>query len=494
MTSQPPSPFTPPPTPPPTPPGGSIPPALPPAGGSGPPFPPGAPPPGPVRYPRRSSIFSGLLLILVGVLLLVAQLHPGVRLGYIITHFWPLLIILWGISKLIDRYAHPQRGPHTATLSGGEIALIFVLVSVVGLVAFGTWVRARLPRAALDLAPFAPRYSQTRQVNGGAIPPASVITISTANGGITAHAGSDNLLQVNANESAGGDSESAAQDRIKNVDVQIQGSNGAYRVQPVNANRGDISVDLDVSVPKLARIIARAQRGSVTVADVQGGADASTRNGDIQIHDTASNVTAQLQNGAAHIQNVAGSVNLDGRGGGDVEIAGVQGDVNVTGNLFGDVEIRNVAKSVHYASPRCTVQLASVAGELKIDTSNIVLSRGVGPVTISARNQDVRVDSVEGQLAINESRGDISVTYPAQPTGAINITSQSGDVTLNLPPNANFTISAESKSGDITDDFAANPEHADDHAPHHIDATHGSGGPVIHITTTYGDIHIGNSQ
>jgi DUF4097 and DUF4098 domain-containing protein YvlB len=257
---------------------------------------------------------------------------------------------------------------------------------------------------------------------------------------------------------------------------------------------GGVSVDLDVQLPKPASVTARTQRGDVTVAGLQGPADVATRNGDVQIHDIGANVNADLQNGDTHIRNVTGTVNFSGRGGGDVEIADVQGGVTIGGNVFGDVDVRNSQKGVHYASPRANVQIASLAGETKIDNSNIEISRASGPIVVTAKNQDVRLNDVNGPLDLNETHGDISVTFMAPPTAPINISSNSGDVTLNLPPQSNFTLSAVSNAGDITDDFAENPAHDDDHAPHHHDATYGSGGPMIRVTTKYGDIHIGNSK
>jgi len=49
---------------------------------------------------QRSSIFSGLLLIVLGVLFLLARFHPDLRIWHLFWHFWPVLIILWGIAKL----------------------------------------------------------------------------------------------------------------------------------------------------------------------------------------------------------------------------------------------------------------------------------------------------------------------------------------------------------------------------------------------------------
>jgi len=473
----------------------ALPPA-PPAGGQLPPGPP-LPPQSPAPY-RRRSIFSGLLLVIVGVLLLLATLRPGFSLGYVISHFWPVIIIIWGIAKLIDRYAMPSSAPPGAIVTGGELGLVFLLVALVCLVALVGWVhnrRTRFTNNFGDFGMFTQHYSEAKRIDVKQVgDPKSLFSISTPNGAINVHTGTGSELLVLGNASAGANSEQAARDRLKNLDLTFDGQDGNYQIRPVNANGGGISVDLDVQLPKPASVNARTQHGDVTVATVQGPTDVSARGGDLQIHDVGAGVTADLQNGDAHIRNIAGSVSFNGRGGGDVEITDVQGDATISGNVFGDVDLRDVAKGVHYNSPRASVQVGGLPGELKIDNSDIVLSHAEGPITISAKNQDLRLDQVQGQLTLTETHGDINVSFAAAPSAPINITNESGDVTLNLPPQSNFSLYAQSNSGDITNDFATNPEHDDDHGPHVVNVTHGSSGPAIRIVTKYGDIHIGNSK
>jgi len=473
----------------PPPPGGLLPPGPPQPPAGGPPFSP------PVRY-RRRSIFSGLLLIIVGALLLVATLHPGFSLGYVITHFWPVIFIVWGLAKLIDRYAlaQPGGGAPVALVTGGEVALILFLIALLGFAAFIGWVRDRRRGIFNDLGLYTQHYTETKRIDVKQLDdPNSPFTITTPNGSIDVHAGADNGLLVIGNASAGGDSEQAARNRLRNLDLAFDGPPGAYQIHPVNANGGGISVDLDAQLPKEAGVTARTPRGDVTVAGMQGPTDAVARNGDLQIHDVGSNVTADVQNGDTHIRNVAGSVNFTGRGGGNVEIADIQGGANLQGNVFGDIDLRDISKGVHYNSPRSDVQVGALPGELKIDTSEIDLSRATGPISVTAHNQDIHLDDVQGPLTLTETRGDIEVAFAAPPKAAVTISNDSGDVTLTLPAQSSFTIYAESRSGDIDSDFGAVPN-SDDHGPHILTATYGAAGPMIHIVTKYGDIHINKSQ
>ncbi len=453
-------------------------------------------PPRPIH--RRRSIFPGLLLIVIGALLLVATLRPGFSLGYVITHFWPVIIIVWGLSKLIDRFSQPRGAAPVALITGGEVGLIVLLVILVALVAFVGWVHNRR-RDFWNIGPFTQEYSQEQHVNSGPLHTGSWVAISTPNGKISVQPGPDDAIHVVAHETARASTEQQARDRLKAISVvadrtEFGLSGDGYSVHPVNVSGRDIVIDLDVQIPKGVAVSSHTNDGDVTVAGIQGAATVSTRSGDLQVHDVGSNVRADIQNGDTHIRNVAGAVSFTGRGGGEVEIADVREAATLGGNVFGDVDLRNVAKGVHYSSPRANVQVGGRVGELKIDNSDVVLSGGTGPITITARNQDMQLDNVQGQLNLTETRGDINVTFAEPPNASINITDDAGDVTLNLPPQSNFSLYAQSNAGDITDDFAENPQHDDDHAPHVVSVTHGSGGPAIHIVTKYGDIHIGNSK
>ena len=65
--------------------------------------PPQAPLPPPRRY-RRS--FAGpFVLIVLGIVFLLGNLHllSWERLGLWFAHYWPLLLILWGVIKMCIR-------------------------------------------------------------------------------------------------------------------------------------------------------------------------------------------------------------------------------------------------------------------------------------------------------------------------------------------------------------------------------------------------------
>src|SRR5262249_29480219 len=84
--------------------------------------------------PRGSSIFSGLLLVSVGVILLLHNCR-GLDLGLLFFRWWPLLLIFLGVIKLYERAVAARAGnAGAARISFGEVFLVIGLIALVGAV------------------------------------------------------------------------------------------------------------------------------------------------------------------------------------------------------------------------------------------------------------------------------------------------------------------------------------------------------------------------
>jgi hypothetical protein len=75
-------------------------------------------------------------LIGLGVLFLYSHSHPNVDAWYILSRYWPLLLIVSGLGKLWDYYsAQKNPGQNWRLVSGGEIAAIVIIVLFIAIVA-----------------------------------------------------------------------------------------------------------------------------------------------------------------------------------------------------------------------------------------------------------------------------------------------------------------------------------------------------------------------
>jgi len=445
----------------------------------------------------RSSIFSGVLLILLGVLFLLHRFHPELRIGHLIGVYWPVLLILWGVAKLIDHLSANRSGEgRTAVLSGGEAALLFLVI----LALFGLWVLDKFAPPRRDwnfnFEPFGERYTESEVVPPLTLPAGARLTVQTRSGNINVHTAEGNELHVEASKSASGSSERRAHERMSGVAVTLERSGNGYVLHPSNQedHHGHVNVDLDVEVPKKVNLTASTSRGDINVSGISGSVTAASESGDVEVHDVGSDVSVEMKKGDTRISNVAGNVRITGKGS-QVDLDDITGDATLEGDFFGPVRVRNVTKTTHYVSQRSDITLQHLAGRLELDSGDIEISDVSGAGRIAAHEQDIEVENIAGRLDIADSKGDIKVRLAEPLREEINIADDSGAIDVTLPSKSTFEINAVSRSGEIESDFEdASLKLANGSDVGRLNGKVGSRGPKINITTSYGTIYLRKSD
>lgn len=450
---------------------------------------------------KRSSIFAGLLLILLGVIFLAEHLDPTLGIGRLIRVYWPVLLILWGLAKLIDHLAARRAGqPRAPIISGAEAALLVLLALILSGFVFRDWVRDHYPDFDIRVPPFRQSYTQSQQLAPQSIPAGARVVIEAEQGDITVHAGEGAELAVSVNESAWAPSESVAQARMKQVEVVVEQSGNDYIVHPVRRGgfRARVNVDLDVQVPKASSVTAHTAHGDIHASEIRGSIEARTEGGDIEIAGAGSDVTATLQRGDARITRVGGNVRLTGRGD-DVEIADVSGDATVEGVFLGSGLVRNVKGTTRVTSPWLELSVGRLSGSLEGDAGDIKISNAAGPARIATHNKDIEVQDVAGRLDITDAHGDVKVGFSSPPRDDVNIANDAGEVEVTLPPNSSFAVSAVSRSGEVESDFEqASLQRAREEETGRLSGQFGGQAgalvPRITIATSYGTIRLRKSN
>jgi Putative adhesin/Domain of unknown function (DUF5668) len=442
---------------------------------------------------QRTSIFPGLLCILLGILFLLARFNPDFRLWHYIWRFSPLLLILWGVAKLIDNFAAQHTGEdRPPLLTGAEAALLILILFVLAGMTFVSRFHERHPDMSFDIDMFNQDASAMQELPSTKIPPASHVTISTDRGDVDVHASDGNDLQVSANKSAHGASEHAAQERINLVDVRVEKTADGYTIHPTDQEgaHGNVKVDLEVTVPASAVLSVNSGHGDIKIAGVNGAVTAVSQEGTVEVHDSGSDVTATITKGNARIMNAAGSVHLNGRGS-EVEISGVKGDASVAGEFYGPIRVRNVAKTTHYTSQKADIQLVKLTGLLELDSGSIEVSDVGGAAKLATQEKDIEVENVAGKLQVSDKNGGIKVGYSEPPREEISIANSSGAVELTLSSKSAFEINAVSTNGEVDSDFDnATLDSSNDNGSGKIVGRVGTGGPKITIVTSYGPINL----
>jgi hypothetical protein len=71
--------------------------------------------------PRGSSVFSGLIVIFIGLLLLLHN-YRGFELTGVMLRWWPLILIFWGAIKIYERTTGARASQAGASrITSGEV-------------------------------------------------------------------------------------------------------------------------------------------------------------------------------------------------------------------------------------------------------------------------------------------------------------------------------------------------------------------------------------
>lgn len=443
---------------------------------------------------RRSSVFAGLLLVALGILFLIGVFHPNLRLGHLIAVYWPVLLIVWGVAKFFDYRAAQRSGePQPAMLSGGEAALIVLLVIVLGGFVIRDWARNHFPNINVEIPEFGPSFTRSESLPPQTLPPGARLAIDVGRGDISVKGRAGNDLTVRAQKKIWGMSRASADHAMQQAQVNVENSGGLYQIRPLFGPnwRDRARVDLALEAPSSASVAASTNHGDIHFADVGGSAQAHTGDGDVDVSGAGADVNVNLNHGDARIAGARGNVRIAGHGG-DVSVSDVSGSVSVNGPIDGSIHARNVAQGVRLALPWSVITIGRLDGTLDTDLGDLSISGASGPTKIATHNTDIDLKNISGRLDIADMHGDINVELAAPLQGDVNITNRAGDINVTLPANSNFQVQAVSRGGDVQSDFAGDQ----------LDVTHmnGSGqisgsvgapgGPRITIATTYGTIHL----
>jgi len=444
--------------------------------------------------PRRRSIFSGLLLILLGVLLLLHNLRGTFPdLLRLFDRWWPVLLILWGLAKLYDHLAARRMGqPPPRTITGGDILLLFLVVAIVGSIGGVDWARRHGDRVDIRL-PWEQTYSFSEEVPAKAIPAESRISIRTDRGDIAVHPEDTAEIRVVAKKISSGTAEEEAQKRANQVSVAITENSGSYEVRPQGQGER-VEVDLEVHVPRRASVTAWTDRGSVQIAGLAGSVTVHSQHGDIEVRDTGGDVSAELNHGDGHIVGVRGNAKLSGKGG-QVEVADVKGEAVVQGEFFGPIRIGNAAKGARFISRRTDLTVTQLSGRIETGSGRLEISDAPGNVTLTTRKYDITLENVTGRIQIENRDGNIELHFPQPPREDVEVANGSGNLELVLPAKSTFEMHAETRSGDIDCEFEGCAKNeVKTHGNKKLDWKVGTKGPQLRLKTSYGTIHLRKGQ
>ena len=441
--------------------------------------------------PRTTGVFSGLLLIVFGFLILLHN-YGHLQLGGIFKHWWPLIFIFWGATKLYERTLAQRQGRSAGWITPGEVFLVIGLMIVV----LGVIAVEEAPHLfeGMDINFGGEPYSFPIDIDPQPIAPNARILIRGGRGTITVRASDEPTLRITGQKAIRTFSEADAQKRSAPIEIQAIKVGDGYEIHPAGFDLSDsrISVDMDVVVPKKSTVIVHNERGDVNISDMANDVTVSTQQGDIEINDTTGNVDVTLQKGDVKITDTKGDAKVSGHGG-SVEVVDASGSLTVDGEFYSSVRADKIAKGVRFISQRSDLTLTQLGGHFEKTSGNLEIADAPGNLTSRTKNTSVSLENATGRIVLDNTNGSVELQFSNAPKEDISINNERASITLSIPSSSSFDIQADCRSCDIDSEFTGSGLKATrtDKGDSHLEGKYGSArGPKIILKSSYDSIQI----
>lgn len=456
------------------------------------PIAPPPPPPIPPRQPR--SLAGPIVLIIIGIFFLLGNLrivywHEILRW---FAHYWPVLLILWGLIKLMEYHQANRAGIRPRGIGAGGVLLIIFLV-VAGLIATEAYnvnwqeFRDEMHIQGDDI----PWWGHTYDFNTDLQQPfraGDSLHVSSTRGAINLTASNDNEIHVTVHKRINAENQDEANSWNKSTEPQISSNGQVITLDANTQGAGDhwVSSDLDVALPRKAPVVLSTRHGDISMMGRDGDTDITSDNGDVSVTDLNGNLTLNLQHSSARISQVSSDVTIQGRAN-DVSIEDVKGGVHLDGDFMESVKLSRVAKAVSFKSTRTDMDFSQLEGYLNLDSGDLEGSSIGGPFRLRTRSKDIMLNGMSNDVHVQNENGAVEIHM--NKIGGLDVRNAKGDIRIYVPEHAGFQVDAQAHDGEIQSDFSQlKIDNGDDHAT--ATGTVNGGGPRMVLSDEHGTIEI----
>jgi len=418
------------------------------------------PAPLPPRRPRRS--FAGpFVLIVVGIVFLLGNLHmlSWMRLGTLFAHYWPALLILGGVIKLIEYQQAQRDGVPTRGLGAGGVFLVIVIVFF-GLIATQAsrfnWgeIRDNMDIDGNGIGDiFGEKYNFDDHLEQDIPPGATSLRVNNDQGAVRVSVASENKITVVVRKRIAAENQSDADKYNGQTKPTITTTGGMLTVDAKTHGAGDhpVQSDLDISIPRKMELHITSRRGDVSVTGRDGAVEVNGQHGDVSVEDVTGNVKLNLEKSSARVEQITGDVHISGRLN-QVTLADVKGAAQLEGEFGESVKLSRISKNVTFKSSRTDMEFSRIDGDLDLDSDDLHADRVTGPVHLTTRSKQIRLEDVSGDVRLQNENGGVEVSMRS--LGNVQIDNRNGEIHLDVPDKAGFRVDARTRDGEIQSDFA----------------------------------------
>ncbi|MGA7168685.1 MAG: DUF4097 family beta strand repeat-containing protein, partial [Candidatus Sulfotelmatobacter sp.] len=233
--------------------------------------------------------------------------------------------------------------------------------------------------------------------------------------------------------------------------ITIAGSGIVLDARTHAAGSHPVQSDLDISIPRKMDLHITGRKGEVSVTGRDGEVEIVSQHGDVSVEDVNGNVKLNLEKGSAKIEQISGDVHIDGRLN-EVSVMDVKGSLQLDGEFQESVKLGHIAKNVSFKSSRTDLEFSRIDGELDLDSDDLHADKITGPLHLTTRSKQIRLEDVSGDVRLQNDNGGVEVSMRS--LGNVQIDNRNGDVQLSVPEKAGFRVDARTRDGEIQSDFS----------------------------------------
>jgi hypothetical protein len=418
---------------------------------------------------RRRSMAGPFVLIVLGVVFLLGTMHvlSIERLAHLFANYWPVLLIFWGVIKLIEHQRAQREGVRAPGIGAGGVFLVVTIV-VCGLIATQlervNWSGLR-DQINIDDNDFSDIFGQSYNFNDHleqSFPAGASLKIIDTRGAVSVHASDDNKITVVVRKRVGADNQNDADKYNNQTKPTFTTIGGLVTLNAMAEAAGDhpVETDLDVSLPRKVSVSITSRKGDVNLVGRDGNIDISAQHSDTSVEDVNGNVKVSQEKGSVKVEQIVGDVHVEGRVN-EVSVADVKGAVQLDGEFQESVKLARISKTVTFKSSRTDMEFSRIEGSLDLDSDELHAEQITGPLHLTTRSKNIRLDEVSGDVRLQDDNGAVEVLM--RTLGNIQIDNRNGDVQLSLPDKAGFRLDARARDGEIQSDFAELKVNNDEH-------------------------------
>ena len=435
--------------------------------------------------PRRRSFAGPLVLIILGLVFLLGNLHliSWMRMGTLFAHYWPLLLILWGIIKFVEYQQAQREGLPARGIGFGGVCLVIFIV-VFGLMATQAsrvhWEQFRdninIDDSDLDNI-FGETFNYDDHLEQAVPPTTTTLRVNNDHGAVRVTPSDDNKITVTVRKKVGADSQSDADKYNAGTKPLITSTGTLLTLDARTQAAGNHSLqsDLDISIPRKMALQITSRHGEVSVTGRDGQVEINNQHGEVSVEDVTGNVALTIERSSAKVEQITGDVHIDGRLN-EVSVTDIKGSAQFDGEFQESVKLARITKTVAFKSSRTDLEFSRIDGDLDLDSDDLHADQITGPLHLTTRSKEIRLEDVSGDVRVQDEHGGIELSMRS--LGNVQIDSRNGDINLSVPDKAGFHLDAQTRDGEIQSDF---PELKIDNSEREAKASGSVGNGSSHI-------------